>query len=153
MLEIKKRLEGREIYRIDGGTDKAQRDAGIESFKNSTSIPAPVFLIQIKAGGVGINLQEATRVYITAPSWNPATELQAIARAHRTGQTQKVTVRRLVYIGSDSTPSIEQSIMALQAGKASVAAVLLNDPALETQISNNTKTTLNIRTVAKIFAL
>jgi len=153
MMEIKKRLEGREMYRIDGKMDKTQKDAGIEAFKKSTIVPAPVFLIQMKAGGVGINLQEATRIYITAPSWNPSTELQAIARAHRTGQTQKVTVRRLVYIGSETTPSIEQSIMALQAGKASVAAILLNDPTIETQISNSTKTTLNIRTVAKIFAL
>jgi len=153
MLEIKKRLVDREIFRLDGSVAKFERDAAISGFKGSTQVPAPVFLIQIKAGGVGINLQEATRVYITAPSWNPATELQAIARAHRTGQTNKVTVRRLIYIGTDATPSVEQSIMALQAGKAALAANLLNDSRLETQIPNVTKTKLNIRALAKIFAL
>jgi len=153
MIEIKKRLGQREVFRLDGSIGKFERDAAIAGFKNSTHVPAPVFLIQIKAGGVGINLQEATRVYITAPSWNPATELQAIARAHRTGQTRKVTVRRLVYIGTDRTPSVEQSIMALQAGKATLAANLLNDARLETQIPNVTKTKLNIRALAKIFAL
>lgn len=153
MIEIKKRLGDRQVFRIDGSIGKFERDASIASFKQSTQLPAPVFLIQIKAGGVGINLQEATRVYITAPSWNPATELQAIARAHRTGQTKKVVVRRLVYVGTDATPSVEQSIMALQAGKAALAANLLNDARLETQIPNVTKTKLNIRALAKIFAL
>jgi SNF2 family DNA or RNA helicase len=153
MLEIKRRLGNRQVFRLDGSVDKVQKDAAIVDFKGSTVVPAPVFLIQIKAGGVGINLQEATRIYITAPSWNPATELQAIARAHRTGQTQKVTVRRMVYIGTEQTPSVEQSIMALQAGKATLAATLLNDTRLETQIPNVTKTKLNIRALAKIFAL
>jgi SNF2 family DNA or RNA helicase len=153
MTEIQKRLGDRQVFVLNGSTCKLQRDAAISEFKSSTKIPAPVFLIQIKAGGVGINLQEATRVYITAPSWNPATELQAIARSHRTGQNHKVIVRRLVYIGTDATPSVEQSIMALQAGKANLAAELLKDTRIGTQITNTTKTTLNIRALAKIFAL
>jgi len=153
MHEIIKRVGNRQVFRIDGSVAKAERDFSISGFKTSTMIPAPVFLIQIKAGGVGINLQEATRVYITAPSWNPATELQAIARAHRTGQTQKVTVRRLVYSGSDTVPSVEQSIMNLQAGKAALAAELLNDTRLENQIPNVTKTKLNIRALKQIFSL
>ena len=153
MDEIQKRLGDRTVFRIDGSVDKATRDYSITNFTTSTIIPAPVFLIQIKAGGVGLNLQAATRVYITAPSWNPATELQAIARAHRTGQTKKVVVRRLVYVGSDSVPSIEQSIMGLQAGKAALSAELLKDPRLLDQIQNATKTKLNIRILKKIFAV
>jgi SNF2 family DNA or RNA helicase len=153
MHEIIKRVGNRQVFRIDGSVAKAERDFSISGFKTSTMIPAPVFLIQIKAGGVGINLQEATRVYITAPSWNPATELQAIARAHRTGQTQKVTVRRLLYSGSDTVPSVEQSIMNLQAGKATLAAELLKDTRLENQIPNVTKTKLNIRALKQIFSL
>jgi SNF2 family DNA or RNA helicase len=47
--------------------------------------------------GAGSQFQDATRVYITAPAWNPATELQAIGRSHRTGQTQAVYVKKLVY--------------------------------------------------------
>jgi SNF2 family DNA or RNA helicase len=115
-----------------------------------------VFLIQIKAGGVGLNLQEATRVYITCPAWNPATELQAIGRAHRTGQTQKVVVRRLIYMGEDGVeplPSVEQSIMQLQEGKAKVCAEVLNDPKLETQVPNVTRTKITIHALRKIFAV
>ena len=158
MDEIQRRLGDRTVFRIDGSVDKATRDSSIAAFTASSEAqdaprPAPVFLIQIKAGGVGLNLQAATRVYITAPSWNPATELQAIARAHRTGQTKKVVVRRLVYIGSDSVPSIEQSIMGLQAGKAALSAELLKDPRLLDQIQNATKTKLNIRTLKKIFSV
>jgi SNF2 family DNA or RNA helicase len=114
-----------------------------------------VFLIQVKAGGVGLNLQEATRVYITAPTWNPATELQAIGRAHRTGQIHKVVVRRLVYSGveSESNPlhSVEESILQLQEGKARVCADVLGDPRVMTQVPKSTK--MNIQALKRIFAV
>ena len=58
--------------------------------------PPPVTLIQIKAGGVGLNLQAFSRVYITSPDWNPCNEIQAMARAHRLGQTRRVVVKKLV---------------------------------------------------------
>jgi len=115
MDEIQERLSKLELptFRIDGSVDKDRREQQIASFKKGP--PNSVFIIQIKAGGVGLNLQEATRIYITCPAWNPATELQAIGRAHRTGQTRKVVVRRLIYIGEDGVeplPSVEQSINA-----------------------------------------
>ena len=161
MDEIQRRLaaEGIPSLRIDGGVSKDQREARITEFKKAASDPAPVFVIQIKAGGVGLNLQEATRVYITCPAWNPATELQAIGRAHRTGQTRKVTVRRLIYVGDEGgatrppLPSVEQSIMQLQEGKARVSAEVLNDPRLMTQVPNAPRTKINIQTLAKIFAV
>jgi len=143
------------VHRIDGSVSKEQREERIAAFKAATSAPAPVFLIQVKAGGVGLNLQEATRVYITAPTWNPATELQAIGRAHRTGQTQKVTVRRLVYAGSDDVArplrSVEESILQLQEGKAKVCADVLNDPRVLTQVPKSTK--MNIQALKRIFAV
>ena len=105
-------------------------------------------VVQAAIGG-----QEATRVYITCPAWNPATELQAIGRAHRTGQVRKVTVRRLIYVGDAQYPSVEQSIMQLQEGKAKVCAEVLNDPRLETQVPNVPKTKINIQTLKKIFAV
>ena len=153
MDEIQERLHELEIptFRIDGSVLKEHRDARIAAWKAGPK--NAVFIIQIKAGGVGLNLQEATRVYITCPAWNPATELQAIGRAHRTGQTQKVTVRRLIYCGEDALPSVEQSIMHLQEGKAKVCAEVLNDPRLETQVPNVTKTKINIQTLRKIFAV
>jgi SNF2 family DNA or RNA helicase len=152
MNEIQRRLveQGCDVYRIDGSVDKDAREHRIKAFKASTK--QAVFLIQVKAGGVGLNLQEATRVYITAPSWNPATELQAIGRAHRTGQTRQVVVRKLVYEGTTEMPSVEQSIMQLQGHKAKVSAEVLNDPRLEDAVPK-TKSTLNIRAVAKLFSV
>jgi SNF2 family DNA or RNA helicase len=145
---------GVRVLRIDGSVTKDQRQERIKEFKKAPS--GAVFIIQIKAGGVGLNLQEATRVYITCPSWNPATELQAIGRAHRTGQTQKVTVRRLIYVGEDGAepmPSVEQSIMQLQEAKAKVCAAVLNDQRLETQVPNVTRTKITIHALRKIFAV
>ena len=155
MDEIQRRLhaEGIQSLRIDGGVSKEQREERIATFKKSSETPAPVFVIQIKAGGVGLNLQEATRVYITCPAWNPATELQAIGRAHRTGQTRKVVVRRLVYVGDTTLSSVEQSIMQLQEAKAKVCAEVLNDPRVMTQVPNVPKTKINIQTLRKIFAV
>ena len=154
---------GTPTFRIDGSVSKEQRDERIKDFKSGPK--NSVFIIQIKAGGVGLNLQEATRVYITCPAWNPATELQAIGRAHRTGQTQKVVVRRLIYMGEEggtvgsdgrtvsALPSVEQSIMHLQEGKAKVCAEVLKDPRLETQVPNVTRTKITIHTLRKIFAV
>ena len=153
MDEIQERLAELSIpaFRIDGAVPKEQREARIAAWKAGP--PNSVFIIQIKAGGVGLNLQEATRVYITCPAWNPATELQAIGRAHRTGQVRKVVVRRLIYVGDEQFPSVEQSIMQLQEGKAKVCAEVLNDPRLETQVPNVPKTKINIQTLKKIFAV
>ena len=121
-----------EIFRIDGSVDKDDREARVKAFKASTK--ASVFLIQIKSGGVGLNLQAATRVYITSPSWNPATELQAIGRAHRTGQTQKVYIKRLIYAGDEQLPSVEQSILELQDQKNRICAEVLNDQRILNQL-------------------
>jgi len=145
------------VYRIDGSVSKELREERIAAFKGCASAKraAPVFLIQVKAGGVGLNLQEATRVYITAPTWNPATELQAIGRAHRTGQTRKVVVRRLVYAGSDDVAkplrSVEESILQLQEGKAKVCADVLGDPRVMAQVPKSTK--MNIQVLKRIFAV
>jgi hypothetical protein len=156
MDEIQGRLKKLEIptLRIDGSVLGDAREQRIQDFKTKNfGEISPVFIIQIKAGGVGLNLQEATRVYITTPSWNPATELQAIGRAHRTGQTNEVIVRRLVYTGEEALPSVEMSIMNLQEGKAKICAEILNDPRLETLVPNIPKTKINIQTLKKIFAV
>ena len=107
-------------------------------------------MIQIKVGGQGLNLQEATRVFVTAPAWNPATELQAIARAHRTGQTKEVFVRKYVYV-REETPSVEEAIVNLQGHKSSVCAEVLNDQRLLAQIPVNLKKAKTIQTIRKIF--
>ncbi len=151
--EIHKRLADIEVpvLRIDGSVTGENRDKCIAKFK--TGPANAVLLIQIKAGGVGLNLQEASRIYITTPSWNPATELQAIGRAHRTGQTRCVSVRRLVYTCDETLPSVEMSIMSLQDTKAKICAEILNDPRLETVVPNIPKTKINVHTLKKIFAV
>jgi SNF2 family DNA or RNA helicase len=138
------------VFVLDGHTDKDLREYNVNQFKKTDG--ACVFLIQIKAGGVGLNLQEATRVYITTPAWNPATELQAISRAHRTGQTQRVIVRKLTYLGSEELPSIESSIMELQGHKAAITAEVLNDQKLVAHIpAVNSK--ISVRKVAQLFSV
>ncbi len=92
---------------LDGST--RNRAAVLKEFKTGT---APVFLISLKAGGVGLNLTEADYCILLDPWWNPATEAQAVDRVHRIGQTKKVMVYRLV-----AKDTIEEKVMALKAGR------------------------------------
>jgi len=135
-------------FRLDGNVDTTERVERINAFK--AAAPNAVFLIQIRAGGVGLNLQEASRVYITAPAWNPATELQAIGRSHRTGQTKPVVVQKLIYKDlSDDLPSIEEAIVNLQLSKSKVCADVLGDQKLERQVP--AVVSMKLRTIAKFF--
>jgi SNF2 family DNA or RNA helicase len=149
MNHIQKNLT-RPVYRIDGSVPKDERVRQIEGFKKAA--PGAVFIIQIKSGGQGLNLQEATRVYITAPSWNPATELQAIGRSHRTGQTKPVYVKKLVYKECSRFVSVEEEMMALQGHKSIVCSKVLNDERIENQIPvNRTSDKISILDIKKIF--
>lgn len=154
MNYIKTELEnrGKKVFVLNGSISKEFREQQLNEFRKFSG--GCVFIIQIKAGGQGLNLQQATRVYITAPSWNPATELQAIARSHRTGQTRKVVVRKFIYSGTEDVPSIEQSIVKLQTSKAEISSKVLNDPRLASQIPSKFKNAkLNIYELKKIFSL
>jgi SNF2 family DNA or RNA helicase len=97
------------------------RDEIIDRF---TSGEVPIFLISLKAGGVGLNLQQADTVIHYDPWWNPAVENQATDRAHRLGQTQQVMVYKLVAEGT-----IEERMLALQARKAELADGILSGAA------------------------
>jgi len=149
MNHIQKNIQ-RPVFRIDGSVPKDDRVKQIEGFKKAA--PGAVFIIQIKSGGQGLNLQEATRVYITAPSWNPATELQAIGRAHRTGQTKPVYVKKLIYKECPRFVSVEEEILALQGHKSIVCSKVLNDERIEKQIPvNRTSAKISIMDIKKIF--
>lgn len=149
MNYIQKNLDG-PVFRIDGSVPKEERVKQIEGFKKAASNAS--FIIQIKSGGQGLNLQEATRVYITAPSWNPATELQAIGRSHRTGQTQPVYVKKLIYKECPRFVSVEEEMMALQGHKSIVCSKVLNDERIEKQIPvNRTSAKISILDIKKIF--
>ncbi|KAI0086882.1 SNF2 family N-terminal domain-containing protein [Irpex rosettiformis] len=85
--------------RLDGSTPRARRTLDIKLFQQEKS-PYQVYSISTKAGGLGINLTKATHVIMFDSDWNPQNDLQAIARAHRIGQTKPVKVYRLICQGS-----------------------------------------------------
>ncbi|MCS4594263.1 DEAD/DEAH box helicase [Brevibacterium sediminis] len=102
---------------LDGST--RNRGAVVDAFRSGE---APVFLISLKAGGFGLNLTEADYVFLMDPWWNPASENQAIDRAHRIGQTKSVMVYRYVAEGT-----IEEKVLALQKRKAELFDELMSD--------------------------
>jgi SNF2 family DNA or RNA helicase len=109
--------EGVEYCYLDGKT--RNRASVLERFKEGA---APVFLISLKAGGVGLNLTEADYCFLLDPWWNPATEAQAVDRTHRIGQTRNVMVYRLI-----AKDTIEEKVMALKAKKAELFAGVMDD--------------------------
>ncbi|HEX5563183.1 MAG TPA: DEAD/DEAH box helicase [Nocardioidaceae bacterium] len=106
---VRERLdaEGIDYVYLDGRT--RDRPARIAQFRDGD---APVFLISLKAGGSGLTLTEADYVFVLDPWWNPATEAQAVDRAHRIGQDKTVMVYRLVAEGT-----IEEKVIELQQRK------------------------------------
>ncbi|WP_303786205.1 DEAD/DEAH box helicase [Azovibrio restrictus] len=103
--------------RLTGATQ--DRETPIRAFQAGQ---VPIFLISLKAGGVGLNLTAADTVIHYDPWWNPAVENQATDRAHRLGQDKPVFVYKLIAAGS-----IEEKILALQERKAELAASLLSE--------------------------
>ncbi|KAJ7069038.1 P-loop containing nucleoside triphosphate hydrolase protein [Mycena belliarum] len=83
------------FVRLDGSVSRARRDMVIRMFQREDS-QQRVFLISTKAGGLGINLTKASTCILCDSDWNPQNDLQAIARAHRIGQTKIVKVYRLI---------------------------------------------------------
>lgn len=104
---------------LDGST--RDRQAAVDAFRAGET---SVFLISLKAGGFGLNLVEADYVYVLDPWWNPASEAQAVDRAHRIGQVRPVMVYRLV-----SADTIEEKVMELKARKAALFDAVMDDGA------------------------
>ena len=121
LLEPELQTLGLAWLSLTGDTPTAQRGARVAAFQRGE---VPVFLVSLKAGGVGLNLTAADTVILLDPWWNPAVEQQASARAHRIGQRKPVTVYRLVVAGS-----IEERMLALQARKAALAEAVLGGAA------------------------
>lgn len=116
---IKKALDsqGIEYLYIDGSVPIKTRQELVEKFQNGS---CPVFLISLKAGGLGLNLTRANYVIHTDPWWNPAIEAQATDRAHRIGQKQAVTVYHLIAEGT-----IEEKIQRLHERKQALVQDIL----------------------------
>ncbi len=105
---------------FDGSTTAVDREKAIREFQDNDS--CRVFLISLKAGGVGLNLTAADYVYIVDPWWNPAVEQQAIDRTHRIGQTKNIFAYRMI-----CKDSIEDKILQLQDRKRILAKDLIAD--------------------------
>jgi hypothetical protein len=116
---VRKKLdEAGTVYEyLDGKTrDRQQR---VERFQ--TDPKCKLFLISLKAGGLGLNLTAAQYVFLLDPWWNPAIEAQAIDRAHRIGQTQKVFAYRLI-----ARDTVEEKVLQLQQTKRELADAIIN---------------------------
>lgn len=119
---IKAKMEelGIKYEYFDGSTSAPDREKAIQSFQNDDEVR--VFLISLKAGGVGLNLTAADYVYIVDPWWNPAVEQQAIDRTHRIGQTKNIFAYRMI-----CKDTIEDKILQLQEKKRALAKDIISD--------------------------
>ena len=117
---VKERLHEKEmVYEyLDGAT--RDRQARVERFQNDPD--CPLFLISLKAGGLGLNLTAAEYVFLLDPWWNPAVEAQAVDRAHRIGQMHQVFAYRLI-----ARDTVEEKILELQSSKRDLAAAIIGE--------------------------
>lgn len=102
---------------LDGAT--RDRQARVERFQNDSD--CKLFLISLKAGGLGLNLTAAEYVFLLDPWWNPAVEAQAVDRAHRIGQTRQVFAYRLI-----ARDTVEEKVLELQKTKRDLAESIIS---------------------------
>ncbi len=119
-------------YYLHGGTSRARREQMIDAFQDPDGEPS-VFVLSLKAGGVGITLTRANHVFHFDRWWNPAVEDQASDRAYRIGQQKTVFVHKFVTIGT-----LEERIDAMiQDKKALAGAIIGSDESWLTQLDND----------------
>lgn len=116
--ELKK--QGIPYAYFDGSTTATEREREIQKFQQDDD--CRVFLISLKAGGIGLNLTAADYVYIVDPWWNPAVEQQAIDRTHRIGQTKNIFAYRMI-----CKDTIEEKMLILQERKRALASDLVSE--------------------------
>jgi SNF2 family DNA or RNA helicase len=118
---VKERLQHEKIthYYLDGQTPREERMGLVNQFNKSNEVK--VFLISLKAGGLGLNLTAADYVVLLDPWWNPAVEQQAIDRSHRIGQKRTVISYRFI-----TKNSVEEKILSLQQRKKHISDSLVS---------------------------
>jgi SNF2 family DNA or RNA helicase len=104
---------------LDGRTPQARRKDKVRRFQDDEDIK--LFLISLKAGGLGLNLTAADYVFLVDPWWNPAVELQAVDRTHRIGQDKKVFTYRFI-----TAETVEEKVLALQEKKRELVSAILS---------------------------
>lgn len=119
LVEWRLRRAGFNTVMLDGTMSPAQRQKSIDYFMNNVNVE--VFLVSLKAGGVALNLTEASRVFIVDPWWNPAAEWQSADRCHRIGQRRPCVITRLCI-----EDSVESRIVMLQEKKANMINGTIN---------------------------
>ena len=117
---VRNRLDAEKVnYEyLDGATQNRQEH--VERFQNDPA--CELFLISLKAGGLGLNLTAADYVFLLDPWWNPAVEAQAVDRAHRIGQTRQVFAYRLI-----AKDTVEEKVLELQKTKRDLADAILGE--------------------------
>jgi SNF2 family DNA or RNA helicase len=117
---VRNRLDAQKVnYEyLDGAT--RDRQEHVERFQNDPA--CELFLISLKAGGLGLNLTAADYVFLLDPWWNPAVEAQAVDRAHRIGQTRQVFAYRLI-----AKDTVEEKVLELQKTKRDLADAILGE--------------------------
>ncbi|KAL2866780.1 DNA repair protein RAD16 [Aspergillus lucknowensis] len=119
LVEWRLRRAGFNTVMLDGTMTPSQRQKSIDYFMNNVNVE--VFLVSLKAGGVALNLTEASRVFIVDPWWNPAAEWQSADRCHRIGQRRPCVITRLCI-----EDSVESRIVMLQEKKANMINGTIN---------------------------
>ncbi|CAI5470112.1 unnamed protein product [Closterium sp. Yama58-4] len=119
---------GFKCCRLDGRTKLSVREKAIAEFNRVDHDSPTVFLVGLRAAGVGLNLTAASRVFLLEPWWNPAVEQQAMDRVHRIGQENPVDVVRMV-----AADSIEERMLVLQERKRAIARAAFERRSAEDQ--------------------
>ncbi|XP_041125976.1 helicase-like transcription factor [Polyodon spathula] len=116
LIEIPLREAGFSFARLDGSMSQKKRASAIQAFQNSEQGTPTIMLLSLKAGGVGLNLTAASRVFLMDPAWNPAAEDQCFDRCHRLGQTRDVIITKFIV-----KDSVEENMTRIQKKKRDLA--------------------------------
>ncbi|ESP03729.1 hypothetical protein LOTGIDRAFT_198942 [Lottia gigantea] len=112
LIEVPLRLNGFKFARLDGKMTNKKRVDNMEMFMDPSLDSPTIFLLSLKAGGVGLDLKAASRVFLMDPGWNPAVEEQCFDRCHRLGQKRDVNITKFLV-----EDSVEERMLALQEKK------------------------------------
>ena len=138
LLEPHLRASGIIFGRLDGSHSLPQRQATLTRFRKDESMQ--VLLMSLRAGGVGLDLSCANRVYLIDPWWNPSAEEQAVDRVYRLGQKREVKTIRLVVLDS-----IEEKVLELQKAKKELAKTALMEGKVDAATAKRQNATLRIQ--------
>jgi SNF2 family DNA or RNA helicase len=119
LIQIALEAANFKYVRLVGSMGRKQRAASLETFREDPSIC--IILVSIGAGGLGLNLTTASKVYMMEPQFNPQAEAQAVDRVHRLGQKREVTIHRYIMRGS-----FEEKVLDLQKKKKDLADLSMN---------------------------